>query len=126
MRNVITILVLLVSLSAGAYLAWAWHRISPGTLVDDATAWPRAWPYPDLYLLALNDWYDARYPAAPGIMKMHGELMRVRMTVAGAFATAASVSVIASLVFAWPWIRRVKRGRGFEPSVPSEEPRPRL
>lgn len=79
------ILVAFLGMCGSLYCAWALHRVSADVLMSD-TAWPQPWPYPDNWLAALNDWYDARYPAAAGSIKLHAEFPRVRMTVARALA----------------------------------------
>ncbi len=63
------------------YCAWLLHRTSFSIIIGDPQ-WPRSCPYPDQWLLALNDWYDARNPAPPDSLKLHGEWDRVRATVA--------------------------------------------
>lgn len=60
------------------YFGWAQYRMGPAGMLDKN--WPRPFPYPDPWLNALNDWYDARYPVPPGYIKIHGEIFRVRMT----------------------------------------------
>jgi hypothetical protein len=57
-----------------AYLGWALHRMGDRILVED-DAWPRAWPYPDGWLWALNGWYDARHPVRGDSVKLHGEIL---------------------------------------------------
>jgi hypothetical protein len=66
---------LLLSASFLCYLLWAFKRTVYGDFFP-----PRAWPYPDGVILELNNWYDARFPASPGTMKLHGEIPRVLFT----------------------------------------------
>jgi len=75
------------------YFGWSWHRISGEVLVNDPD-WPRAFPYPDPWLKALHDWYDARYPVPPGFLKLHGELRRVRLTVSAAVLLSGVVLAV--------------------------------
>lgn len=79
MKLFFLVLLCFVFLLLGAYFGWALHRISPSVLMDDG-AWPKPWPYPDSWLLKLNNRYDAIYPAPPGCIKIHGEIPRVRFT----------------------------------------------
>ena len=54
------------------YLAWAYRR-----------CWYFAYgldhglPYPDSGIIALERWFDARRPASPGSLKLHGEFHTV-------------------------------------------------
>ena len=107
------IVLLIVGLAAGTYATWSWHRISDEVLVEDR-GWPRALPYPDYWLLALNDWFDARYPAPRGAVKLDGEVARVRATVLAALSISAGVAVCGGLPLTVPWLRRLCRTRGFE------------
>jgi hypothetical protein len=95
------------------YFGWAQHRISPKVLMYDES-WPRRFPHPDGWLLALNNWYDAQYPRQRGTLKMHGELERVRLTVRGAATVAAFVFVSGAVPIALLHIRRLRHGRGFD------------
>lgn len=63
-----------------AYFGWALHRLS-GTVLIAETQWPRPWPYPDEWLLQLNNQFEEMHPAPPGGIKYHGELPRVRQHV---------------------------------------------
>ena len=42
----------------------------------DNQSWPRPWPYPDRWLSAVERWFDARNPASPDSIKLHGEFAR--------------------------------------------------
>jgi hypothetical protein len=46
------------------------------TAFDDAL-WPRPFPYPDLFLMKIHDWWDRLHPAEPGFLKIHGEFYAV-------------------------------------------------
>jgi hypothetical protein len=39
--------------------------------------WPRGFPYPDVYLIQIHDWWDRLHPAEPGTIKIHGEYYTV-------------------------------------------------
>jgi hypothetical protein len=53
---------------------WSGHRM---LAVFDDPQWPRPWPYPDTALASLHDWFDARHPVSPGMLKLRGEIYRV-------------------------------------------------
>jgi hypothetical protein len=80
MRHRLSIFLIAVGGIGSPYFAWALHRVSDTVLVRDM-AWPRSWPYPDRWLAVLNAWYDARHPAPPDSLKIHGELPQVRASV---------------------------------------------
>lgn len=109
------------SLGAALYLAWALHRVSPEVLMTDRD-WPRIFPYPDTWLMALENHFDAQHPAPPGTIKLSGELARVRFTLWTLAVGAALLFAVASLVCAMPVIRRHRhrRRRGFDPFLPHE------
>lgn len=85
MFRCLSIVIIGLGTMGAAYCVWALHRVSPSTLTADSD-WPQPWPYPDRGLTALHDWYDARHPAPPGSIKIHGELLRVRLIVWAALA----------------------------------------
>ena len=85
------------------YFGWAQHRMGPAGMLDKE--WPRAWPYPDSWLNDLHDWFDARYPAAPDCLKLHGEIFRVRLTL-WAIIGICSTIVLASI---GPYLWRIIR-----------------
>ena len=89
-RRCLPVLVVILGTFGSLYCAWSLHRVSAGVLMSD-DHWPRAWPYPDHWLAALNDCYDARFPVEPGLIKLHSELQRVRLTVAAALAACLLV-----------------------------------
>ena len=73
--------------------------------MDDSPWWPRAFLYPDRWLYALNNYYDKLYPVPPTMIKLHGELDRVRLTVGCGFCLFVSVSMIGLLPIAYQWHR---------------------
>lgn len=89
LRSFIGFMLLVVSTFTVLYVIWARQRWLP-VLFEDAT-WPRDWPYPDYILLGFHDWLDARYPAPPGSMKIHGEIYRVEQSLH--FLTIVSLGV---------------------------------
>lgn len=80
--RLVALAICLISIACGA---WCLQRVRASYLDP---SWPRNFPYPDTYLLALNDYYDARWPAPPGTFKMHGEVQLVQLTVIGVMAAA--------------------------------------
>lgn len=60
-------------LVASLYLAWATLRSGPGYWSDLG----HGFPYPDGWINGLERWFDARYPAPPDTLKLHGEYFRV-------------------------------------------------
>jgi len=91
MKQAILIIFGIGFLLAGAYFGWALHRISS---MDDP--WPGPWPYPDKGLLKLNDWFDVRFPAPRGCIKLEGEILKVRITMLclTAMVTAAGMGCL--------------------------------
>jgi hypothetical protein len=75
------------------YCAWSLHRTSFSILTGDPQ-WPRPGPYPDQWLVELNDWYDNRNLPPSDSIKLHGEWDRVRVTVALVLASCLWVLVI--------------------------------
>lgn len=112
MRHLCSILVF-VGACGLLYFGWSYHRVSGHVLVTDR-GWPRPFPYPDGWLFALNNWYDARYPAPPGTIKLRGELKRVRLTTLGACAVAGVAFASGAAPIALRQLRRLWRGRGFD------------
>jgi len=80
MRHRLALILVSVGTIGVPYFAWALHRVSDAVLVGEMS-WPLPWPYPDRWLAALNDWYDARSPSPPDTIKLHGEFPRVRVTI---------------------------------------------
>lgn len=91
--RILVITLFCLSLAATLYSSWALYRISSMVLFEtDGVA--RDFPYPDRLIIWLNDWYDARYPVAPGEIKIEGELPRVHLTLeaaTGGFAVMAGM-----------------------------------
>ncbi len=85
MRHHLALILVAVGAVGSLYAAWSLHRAGDEVLMQDMS-WPRAFPYPDGWIADLNRWYDARYPAPPGSLKLHGEFLRVRLTIGVALA----------------------------------------
>jgi hypothetical protein len=62
-----------VFLVAALYLAWAHIRTLNFVFID----LPHGFPYPDRAIVGLERWFDARRPAPPGSIKLHGEFYTV-------------------------------------------------
>src|SRR5262245_654160 len=97
MRHRLSILMVAVGGIGSLYFTWALSRTTH-PVVSFGLARPRPWPYPDPWLCALAAWYDARHPAPPNVIKIHGDLSRVRvsvglMVVACVFWLAAGVGM---------------------------------
>ena len=120
MLRPVYIVLLIFGLTATAYAAWSWHRISNEALMEDRN-WPRASPYPDGWLLALNNWFDARYPASPRTIKLHSEIARVRLTVSIALLISASIALCGAVPLALFLMHRLRRTREFEVVQPSTQ-----
>lgn len=74
LERVTGILAVIIGVAVFIYVSWAARRLGFDALTDPE--WPRPYPYPDCWLLALNDYCDAKYPVT-GRIKWHGELARV-------------------------------------------------
>lgn len=109
MRRHLAILFVVLGTGGTWYAAWALHRASDAVLVRDAS-WPRPVPDPDGWIAALNDWYDARYPAPPDTLKIHGELPRVRLTLGIVLAAGLSFLAAGVKMRAASRLREAKRG----------------
>jgi hypothetical protein len=92
-RNRLSMILVIPALLGVIYFAWSLHRTSFSILIGDPQV-PRPCPYPDQWLAALNDWYNARNPPSSDSLKLHGEWDRVRVTVALALASCLWVLVI--------------------------------
>lgn len=90
-KRTVVLLLLAIGLLSTGYLAWARYRISGYVFVYDED-WPLPWPYPDLWLLDLNDWLDARNPSPPDTFKIHSEIPCVQMMLDFALAGSALLS----------------------------------
>lgn len=100
-------------------MLWAFQRLTADAMVSDARAWPRPFPYPDRWLWRLNDYYDARYPAPRGAIKLHGEIARVQLTVLVGAAFFILIALIGSISLAKQW-REKRWRRGFPVVMPEE------
>lgn len=65
-----------------AYFWWACYRTSQSVLYHSST--PQPFPSPDVWLWPLHDWYHRMFPVAPGFIKLHGEIGKLRTTVESA------------------------------------------
>ena len=81
MKRIIFVWIGIFFLLAGSYFGWALHRVSREVVMKEAEIWPRPWPYPDWWLGKLERWFDKRYPAPPGMVKIEPEFDAVRITV---------------------------------------------
>jgi hypothetical protein len=98
MRLFLPSLVAAAGLLGAIYFAWAWHRVSDRVLFEDAS-WPRPWPYPDRWLSSAERWFDARNPAAPDHIKIHGEFATVRVLNLCALAMSLMLLMAGTAVF---------------------------
>jgi hypothetical protein len=106
-------ILLAISLFACTFGAWARYRISDNVIMYDH-AFPRPAPYPDPLLLFLNNWFDARHPAPPGTIKLHGEIARIRATLDILILLTLTIMVAILTLRLWPLFQRRWRSRGFE------------
>jgi hypothetical protein len=84
-RAVVSVL-LTLALAVMLYLAWAYRRCW-----SFAYGLDHGLPYPDPGINALARWFDARRPAPPGILKLHGEFHTV------AFVLGTMVLILAGV-----------------------------
>jgi hypothetical protein len=114
LRRVTGILAVVIGAAVFAYFSWAAHRIGFDAWTEKG--WPRTFPYPDTWLLALNDYYDAKYPVTGPYIKLHGELPRVMRDVTWASRAGAAVCLAGILMLLLPTVlRRIRsRNRGFD------------
>jgi hypothetical protein len=112
LRRVTGILAVILGAAVFVYFAWAAHRLD--AIIEPG--WPRPWPYPDGWLLALNNYYDAKYPAPPRAIKLHEEFPRVNRDVTWASGAGAVVCGVGFVMLLLPSVlRRMRsRRRGFE------------
>jgi hypothetical protein len=127
-RRVIGILAVVIGAAVFLYFAWAAHRIGYDALREPG--WPRPSPYPDRWLLALSDYYDAKYPVTGPYIKLRGELPRVMRDVTRTSRAGAVVCIAGFVTLLLPTVlRRVRsRNRGFEvfgPGAAVKQPPPR-
>jgi hypothetical protein len=109
LRRVTGILAVTIGVAVFVDFAWAAHRIGFDAVREPG--WPRPFPYPDAWLLALNDYYDAKYPVTGPYMKLHGELPRVMRDVTCASLAGAAVCVAGLGMLLLPVVRRRIRSR---------------
>jgi hypothetical protein len=115
--NVATRILVVMSLLASGYLAWALHVIDRTLILRQAYAWG----HPCRWIIPLNDHYDAKYPAPRGSVKMHGELPRIRAQIMLAISGTLAVAALAATPSAIRLLRRcMHHRRGFEPRLPGE------
>src|SRR5688572_16035671 len=118
LRRVSGILAVIIGAAACVHLAWAAHRIGFDALTE--REWPRPAANPDRWLLALNDYYDAKHPVTGPYLKLHGESPRVRRDVTRASRAGAAVCAAGLATLLWPTVRRHSgRGHGFDVLVGS-------
>ena len=111
------------------YCAWSLHRTSFSILTGDPQ-WPRPGPYPDQWLVELNDWYDNRNLPPSDSIKLHGEWDRVRVTVALALASCLWVLLISVVKMGIllgckngdAWSRSPRNSSGGDPTMPDKVP----
>jgi hypothetical protein len=72
LRRVVFALLMFFSL-ATLYTAWGHRRAT----FDFVFGLDHGLPYPDSLIIAMMQWFDARHPAPPGSLKVHGEFPRV-------------------------------------------------
>ena len=104
---ILALVIFVIGFLAASYLGWASHRVSESVLFrEDGKTWPRPWPYPDQWLFRWEQQLDAAHPAAPGTIKMEGELPRIRLYLHGWICLSA---VVAASGFIWLLILRRRR-----------------
>jgi len=104
------IALIVVGTLGGLYLLWAMHRIEPQTFMVEGNAWPRPFPYPDMWLSAMNDFYDRLNPVPPGTVKMHGEIQRVQQTLLVGILIAIVLSGTGTALLAYRRFQLRRRG----------------
>jgi hypothetical protein len=87
----LSVVLIILGILGLLYFGWAQYRMGPSGMLDKK--WPRPFPYPDTWLNALNNWYDARYPAH-GYIKLHGEIFRVRATLSVILLVCAAMVAV--------------------------------
>ena len=107
LRRITGVIAVIVGATVCLYFAWTAHRFS-GLWPTD---WPQPFPYPDRWLLALNDYYDAKYPVTGPSIKLHGEWPRVMRDVT-LTTWAGGITCIAGLAMLFsPLFRRMMKER---------------
>ena len=113
MSRALLVILFFVGLLLVCYFRWTLHRMSGAVLTRDEQ-WPRALPYPDTWILELSNWYEKRYPVPPGLIRIHGELRRVRFTVLICLYSSMALCVGPALILAVRHVRcrqRKKHGQ---------------
>lgn len=112
-RRVVGMLAVIVGAAVFLYATWAAERLSLDAFRQGG--WPRPFPYPDRWLLALNNYYDRKYPAA-GFIKIHGELGRVLRDIAWASRAGVATVIVGLILILMPtFLRRIRpRGRALD------------
>jgi hypothetical protein len=112
LRRIVGMIAVIVGGTVFVYFAWTAHRFSDLWPTD----WPQPFPYADRWLLALNDYYDAKYPVTGPYIKIHGEWPRVMRDVSYAMWAGGIICALGLALLLSPMVRRVvqSRKRGFE------------
>lgn len=92
-----------VSLATASYGIWALERISFSGFQDMEKDGIQLFPYPDTFLIKLEEWFDARRPVPPGTIKIHGEVQCVRETT----YTVVIAASLCCLVCISPFVKRL-------------------
>ena len=114
MRRALSLFGITAGLLLTTAFGWSYYQTS-GQILYDAfeDTFPRSFPYPDLWVVQLNDYFEKRYPAPPGAIKLHSELARVRATIWLGLIFSVIVTLVSSMGFIWgPLCRRRRRRRG--------------
>lgn len=104
MRRIVLTVVFVLAMLSLCYLGFAWHRVGPYADLDPK--FPRLFPYPDTFLLQLNNWYDAKDPAPPGCMKLESEWPRVWHTLSVGMTVSGIVCFACAILMFIGWVRR--------------------
>jgi hypothetical protein len=112
LRRILGMLAVIVGGTVCLYFALTMYRFS-GLWPTD---WPQSFPYPDHWLLALNDYYDAKYPVTGPYIKLHGEWLRVMRDVSYAMWSGGIICALGLTMLFVPMMRRMVQSlkRGFE------------
>lgn len=113
-RRAFSLFGIAVGLLLTVAFGWSYYQTSNQILYDAfKDTVPRSFPYPDLWVVQLNDWFEKRYPAPPGVIKLHGELPRVRAAIWLGLICSIIVTLVSSIAFIYgPFCRWRRRRRG--------------